>query len=186
MAITLEQVEKLREKAEVSYDEARAALEAADGDLLSALIGLENQGKVKAPPGNGYYRSKEAPASEKEPEKNGGAEQERKSTVHKEENFGSFIKRVGVWCGKLLHKGNVNGFQVVRGGEVKATFPVIVLVILLLFFFWVTVPLLIIGLFFGFRYRFTGPDLGRPSVNNAMDEVAKTADQLKNAFTEEK
>lgn len=55
--ITLEQVEKLREKANVSYDEAKAALEAANGDMLEALINLEKQGKVVPPEGGGYYRS---------------------------------------------------------------------------------------------------------------------------------
>jgi hypothetical protein len=41
-----EMVEKLREKANVSYEEAKAALEAADWNLLDALVLLENQGKV--------------------------------------------------------------------------------------------------------------------------------------------
>ena len=54
--ITLEQVEKLREKANVSYDEAKAALEAANGDMLEALINLEKQGGG-ASEGGGYYRS---------------------------------------------------------------------------------------------------------------------------------
>ncbi len=39
----LEQIEKLREKANVTYDEAKQAYEAADGDLLEALIILERQ-----------------------------------------------------------------------------------------------------------------------------------------------
>ena len=41
MAVTLEQVEALRARAAVSYEEARAALEANGGDLLDALIALE-------------------------------------------------------------------------------------------------------------------------------------------------
>ncbi|MDR2615905.1 MAG: ubiquitin, partial [Oscillospiraceae bacterium] len=46
---TLEQVEKLRERANVSFEEAKAALDEADGDLLDALILLEKQGKTAAP-----------------------------------------------------------------------------------------------------------------------------------------
>ena len=38
MSVTLEQVEQLRAHAAVSYEEARRALEACDGDLLDALI----------------------------------------------------------------------------------------------------------------------------------------------------
>ena len=53
--VTLEQVEKLREYANISYDEAKTALENADGDILQALIELEQQGKVKAPEGGQYH-----------------------------------------------------------------------------------------------------------------------------------
>ena len=43
MSVTLEQVEQLRAHAAVSYEEARRALEACDGDLLDALILLERE-----------------------------------------------------------------------------------------------------------------------------------------------
>ena len=43
--ITLEQVEKLRTHANVSYEDARAALEATGGDMLEAIIRLEKEGR---------------------------------------------------------------------------------------------------------------------------------------------
>ena len=43
-----EKIEKLRERANVTYEEAKEALNAANGDLLDAMIYLERQGKVKA------------------------------------------------------------------------------------------------------------------------------------------
>ena len=52
------------------------------------------------------------------------------------------------------------------------TIPVTVLVVFLLFAFWLIIPLIIIGLFFGYRYMFSGPDLGKENVNRAMDSVA--------------
>lgn len=57
---TLEQVEKLRAMANVSYDEAKAALDATNGDLLEAIILLEKQGKVATPSGGGYYSSQKS------------------------------------------------------------------------------------------------------------------------------
>ena len=45
----LEKVEKLRERAEVTYEEARAALEENNWDLLDAMVALERAGKTKAP-----------------------------------------------------------------------------------------------------------------------------------------
>ena len=55
MEITLEQVERLREKANVSYTQARDALERSGGDLLEALIWLESQGAVPPPEGGRFY-----------------------------------------------------------------------------------------------------------------------------------
>ena len=40
MAVTLEQVERLREEADLSYEEARALLEQTQGDLLEALLDI--------------------------------------------------------------------------------------------------------------------------------------------------
>ena len=56
MEITLELVERLREKADVSYEEARAVLEEAGGNLLDALILLEQRGRIPdgAPRGASY------------------------------------------------------------------------------------------------------------------------------------
>ena len=45
----IEKVERLREKANVSYEEAKEALEQSGGDLLDAIVLLERQGKVKGP-----------------------------------------------------------------------------------------------------------------------------------------
>jgi len=178
--ITLEQVERLREKADVSYDEAKAALEAANGDLLEALISLEKQGKVNAPEGNGYYSSDKKTGNQAiEPV------MQEKSKHRKEccDGFGEQMRKFGRFCLNLLHKGNSNSFEVLKNGQVKASVAITVLVVLLICFFWVTLPLLVIGLFFGFRYRFHGPDLGRDSVNNAMDTAADAAENLKKTFT---
>ena len=67
--VTLEQVELLRTKADVTYEEARQALEATNGDLLDAVVLLEIQGKVRPP--------KVGPARQEQPE----TETDRKSVV---------------------------------------------------------------------------------------------------------
>ncbi|GLC30939.1 DUF4342 domain-containing protein [Clostridium omnivorum] len=47
MSINLEQIEALRERANVSYGEAKEALETCNGDLVEALIYLEKNNKIK-------------------------------------------------------------------------------------------------------------------------------------------
>lgn len=46
MQFTLEQIEKLRERTNATYEEAKHALEMANGDMLDALIFLERGGKI--------------------------------------------------------------------------------------------------------------------------------------------
>jgi len=48
MSVNLEQIEALRERANVSYGEAKEALEVCDGDLVEALIYLEKNNKIKS------------------------------------------------------------------------------------------------------------------------------------------
>jgi len=63
---TLDQVEKLRVMANITYGEAKAALDSANWDLLEAIIILEKQGKITTPTGGGYYSSErtEGPSAE--------------------------------------------------------------------------------------------------------------------------
>lgn len=178
---TLEQVEKLRDRTNVSYDEAKAALDATNGDLLDAMIYLEKQGKVKAPAGGGYYSNEK-----NDTQSTGQAAESSKKGDNKGETFTDLLNRFGRFCVKVIHKGNTNTFEVFKGEEIKASIPVTVLVLLLLFAFWITIPLIIIGLFFGLHYRFKGPDLGRDCVNNAMASAAKVAEDVKHTITDEK
>ena len=48
MSISLEQIEALRERAHVSYEEAKEALESCNGDIVEALIYLEKNNKIRA------------------------------------------------------------------------------------------------------------------------------------------
>ncbi|GFN35154.1 DUF4342 domain-containing protein [Tepidimicrobium xylanilyticum] len=173
--ITLDQVEKLRKRANVSYDEAKKALEEANGDILEALINLEKQNRVKPPEGGGYYSSKGS-------QEDGSKEYQTKGAKSKNEygvSFGDLIGKFFRWCGNIINRGNRNHFEVIKDGEKIMTIPVTVLVILVMFTFWITIPIIILGLFFGYRYVFTGPDLGKESVNRAMNSVANAAENLK-------
>jgi hypothetical protein len=172
--ITIEQVEILREKAHVSYDEAKAALEATNGDLLDAVIHLERQGKI--PPTGGFYSGEKAPEA-------APVQTNERSQRRTRETFGGLLSRLGKALMHLLRKGNINTFEILRHEESKAVFPVTVLALLVIFMFPPTAFFLILGMFFGFRYRFNGPDLGKSAVNDPMEQVAEAAEELKNNIT---
>jgi hypothetical protein len=188
MTTTLEQVEILREKANVSYDEAKEALDAVDGDLLEALIYLEKQGKVAPPEGGGYYNSDKSPRETEQisDKRKTNKESSNGPSSNRGEGFKDLMKRFWQFCAMVLHKGNVNAFELIKDGIVKASFPVTILVLLVLFAFWITVPLFIVGLFFGYQYRFRGPDLGKEAVNEAMENVENTAEQIKRSISKDR
>jgi len=179
--VTLEQVEKLREYADISYDEAKIALENAGGDILQALIDLEREGKVKPPQGGGQYNSGSIQVSgdDQQNDANYSKTKTKNSTGEKSafsRNMGRFFR----WLGEVIHKGNVNALVVEKNGTSIMRLPITVLVILLICAFWIVVPLLVVGMFFSFRYYFQGPDIQSSKVNDAMDTVANAAEEIKN------
>lgn len=165
-------VEKLRDRANVTYEDAKAALDACGGDLLEALIYLEKQGKVSAPSG-GSYSSKAQPV-------NHAIVKGQPQKSETGDDFKTTMKKFFAWCGRVIHSGNTNYFEVRRNGEKILTLPITVLILLVLFAFWVTIPLLIFGLFFSCRYSFHGAQVDNIDMNGVMDSVADAADKVKN------
>lgn len=173
----LKQVEKLRERADLSYDEAKRVLEEADGDLLQAIINLEKENRIKPPKGGGYYNSREGHEGRKTEEDFSSAKNQ--ADWDNNSSFKDLVRKFAKFCGRIINKGNRNHFQVIREGERILIIPVTVLVILLIFTFWLTLPAMIVGLFFGLRYEFSGPELGKEEINRAMDSAANAASSIK-------
>jgi hypothetical protein len=185
----LEKADKLREKANVSYTEAKEALANTGGDLLDALIYLEKQGKSVSPVGGGYYSGSGAHKSSQQ--SGYGSESATGSTSSGRgcgsgESFSDLLKRFGRFCMKVLDKGMANHLDAIKNDELMFSCPALAAAVLVLFFFWVTVPLFVISLFLGFRYQFRGPDLGRDSVNRVMEGASDVADEVRKSFTDDR
>lgn len=178
MMVNLEQVEKLRGYANISFEEAKVALEETDGDILEAIVNLEKRGRINKPEGGGTFNSKSEEDESHEKENRGTG-----NNSYSKSEDSSFSKMVGKFfkgLGNLISKGNRNTFDVIKDKDIAMSIPITVMAILLIFTFWITIPLIIVGLFFGYRYRIIGPDLGKENVNRAMDSVADAAENLKN------
>ena len=159
MAITLEQVEQLRAKADVSYTDARAALEQSNGDLLGALIWLEQRGKLRTEKG-GFYSTDGSGKGEETEEVLLPIRTERRRERRSVQN------ELEIW----------------RKGKAISSVPIIILIVLMVLGFWVVIPALIVGLFLACKYSFAGPNLGREDLNEIMDTVSDAADQIKAEF----
>jgi hypothetical protein len=201
--ITIEQVEKIRERANVSYEDAKAALEATEGDMLEAMIFLEKQGKILGPRMNSYNTDTGASMDEEDHHERHGRKDYRDGRRRRRHNddydydyeYYDRHERRGPTIRQQMHyfwlklcalirKTNANQFEVSKDGRSLLCMPVTLLLVSLICFFWVTLPLLIIALFFGYRYSFIGPDFGKDTINNVMDRAADTAENIKRSMME--
>ncbi len=161
-----EMVEKLREKAQVSYEEAKQALEVSDWDLLDALVFLESEGKIRPEVKEGYSTRREPPL-------------DRRGAAH----IGPGIfRRLAGALSRLVSKGNKIDFEVRKKGAVVFTLPLTALILLLIFLFWFSMVALVVGLFFGLRYSLKGPGGVKP-VNKAMDRAAQAVESIRSGMS---
>lgn len=167
---------KLSQRTGVSLEDAKAALNASDFDMLDAVVYLEQLGKTSAPQYSSYTT-----------EQNVGADRtavydevEEKS---KRVTFGDLLGKFFKWVGKIIKIGNENFLDVTRNGEDIIKMPITVFVLLLLLAFWVCIPLLLVGLFFSFRYSFSGPIFKKDDVlNTALNKASDVTDNIKKEF----
>ncbi len=168
----LEKVEKLRQRANVTYEEAKQALEACGWDLLDAMVYLEKQGKVKEPSQSTYSTSYEEQSQyisvkEKvENQKNPG------------DGAGEKLKRL---LKKAWQKSRDNYFCVRHKEEEIIRVPVWTFVIALLFLWEILVIIMIVALFFDCHYYFAGKD-DCDKINHVMEKANDLADKVKDEY----
>lgn len=169
----LEKVEKIREKTGVSYEDAKTALEACEYDVLDALIYLERENMIPQPQ-CASYSTEEGQQSEEfaRTMKNYEKDCKKKSSG---DGFRKFWEK----CKELFKKGCENSFEVNKDGKNVVTLPVIVLVLGGLCAFWVTVPLLIIGMFCGCTYRFVGFESTNIDINDLCEKATETCQNIR-------
>lgn len=170
-----EMTEKLREKVNVTYEEAKAALEANDWDLLEAIIYLENHGKE---PYAAQEPQAEQPFKERTEQQNRDRKARRTDTV---KQVSGVMQGLIGFLTKLVEKGTRNTMQIYHRDNLLLSIPLILVAVILLAGFWIAIPFVIISLFFGIRYRLDGQDIS-PKVNDAMDSVVDKAEDFKENF----
>ena len=173
----LEKVELVREKTGVSYQDARDALEACDYDVLDAIIWLEGNGKADTTTATFETSSTTTQTTSFEMRE---AQEEYQRTSKKTklgDAWSSFCEQLK----KIIRASLDMTFIAERQGERVVAIPVLFVVIGLLA--WgASLWLLIIGLFFGMRYRIEGASTLTIDVNDAMGKAADAAESIKSDF----
>lgn len=175
----MELVERLKEKADVSYAQAKQALEYSGGNLLDALIYLEEQGAIPRQEGAYFSTRGETPPPPPQPAEPLVPAGEPKGKRWKKgaKKAKTPKKKAGLFT--TLRRWLIeNELEVWRKDQPITALPVLILILLMVCAYYVVLPVLALGLFLGFRYRFSGPDLERDDLNQVMGSVADTAADL--------
>ena len=160
MEKNFELVEKLVNTFGVSYEKAKEALEASNWDAVDAAIYLE--------------KDKNAASQEQEQENvNRNPKGSFNIPVDEMKEAGSnFFKT----CWDFL---SLNTFVVKKSsGEVFLDIPIWLAALLLCAFFWPVVLILALVVVMGYRFSFSGPQLGKKHVKNTMNQVENAAEEF--------
>lgn len=172
-----EKVEKLRQAANVSYEEAKAALEKANGDILDAMIILEREGKVKRPNTESYstrYEDLKQPL-----ERYKDCEEKKSSTKDDGSTFWEKVKR-------LFKKSTVNYLLIEKNGEILVKIPILAAILILIFSWYVTLIAMLVSLFFGCKYSFVGEDEAKmKAANDVCNKAEDVAETVKEKVVDE-
>ena len=177
----LEKVETIRTKCNVSYTDAKAALDAADGNVLDAIIWLESQGKTqttsRTPP--------PSPRQSMSPRPRWSPAQAAYEKSSEKTDFSKKMDSVWEYLKKLFRLSLDTKFIATRRDAIILNIPILIPIIAL--FAWgVTIWLMLIGLFFGMRYRIDSDGDVPGSINNLMNHAADAANDIKQNLNDDK
>ena len=167
-----EKVDKLRERANVSYEEAKDALERANGDILDAMILLEREGKTRQQGSASYNTAYTADQQQNAQNYAGyGANAQRDCRPGDGRTFGDKIKA-------LFHKSTVNYLAIDRKGERIMRIPILAAILIVLFAWYAAIIAVIVSLFLDCKYSFEGQDEMK-AANDVAGKAGDLAEQVK-------
>lgn len=167
MEKNFELVEKLVNTFGVSYEKAKEALEASNWDAVDAAIYLEKDQK------GGNTASQETAGEQAQENVSRGPKGSFNIPVDEMKEAGSnFFKS----CWDFL---SLNSFVVKKNsGEVFLDIPIWLAALLLCAFFWPVALILVLVFIMGYRFSFSGPQLGKKRVKNTMNQVENAAEEF--------
>ena len=153
-----EKVEQLVKVTGVSFEDAKNAIRACDGNIVDAMVYLEKLGKI-----------------------NKNAKQS--TTTSAEEKCKKAIEDVKVPAGKFVNYMTKNKLSVKKGDETVATVPVGAAAVLGCMAAPVAVPAAFLSMMFGYEYSLSG-EANNDGANKVVDKVEKFAQSVQTAVKE--
>lgn len=150
MSVTLEKIEILREKANVSYAEAKEILEKSNGDVLEAILLLEKDAKIRR----------------------------GKSEIF--DCCSKNSKGVMGTVKKVINKGNNTKFVISKEGNVVTDMPVTLLALITAAVPPLTVAGVLAAMVTNHKISFVKPDGTGMKINDTLNKVSTSVNNVSN------
>lgn len=179
---TYKLVEKLKNETNISYEEAKSALEKVNWDILDAIVYLEERGKIQRPSVSTFYTN-EHKENYKYREITGDKYEESNYNNSKRDN--TFHGVFELVC-KIIDTCNNIFFEIKKENTTFLKIPITVIILLLIFAFWIVIPLYIVGLFFDIEFLLSGSWEKINKINDIFKiisvSIRKLKEKLKKGF----
>lgn len=171
----VELIDQLKDKTNISYEEAKEALENSSWDMLDAIVHLENLGKIEKPSVSIFYTNEYKESYSNIGEIVNIKKDEEESNWHKKNNFQGIFETV---C-KFIDTCNNIFIEIKRDGSVLLKLPITVLGLLLFFAVWIVIPPIIVGLFFDIEFSIISKRVNTDKVNKIIKEISEHVKLIK-------
>jgi hypothetical protein len=171
-------VDTLRNKTNISYEEAKSALENNNWDILDAMLYLEEHGRVKKPSISIFYTNEYKESYTNQKEVVNIKEDRDNNNSKSRNNFDGIFETI---C-KAIDTCNNIFVEIRRRGRVLLKLPLTVLILLLFFAFWIIIPLMTVGLFFDIEFLVLAKSVNTDKVNKVFSEISKNVQNIKEKF----
>ena len=156
-----EMADTLKNKAGISYEEARQALEESNWDMVQAMINLENSDKIN-----------KAQGGKKE---DAGME----STTQKAKGI---LGKAFAWIKELIRHGNQNYIVIKKNGKQTHELSVTAAVVLFILLHGLLVFIAVISLLSGYSFEFVG-EKDREKHQQDIKDAVSAADEVQQRHT---
>lgn len=166
----LKLIDKLRKKANISYEEAKIALENNNWDILEALLYLEENGSVEKPFVSIFYTN--------ELRYSGAIQEVKKSKEYNYKASNGFQGIFEAIC-KFIDTCNNIFLEIKKREYVFLRIPITVVILLSFFMFWIIIPLIIIGLIFDIEFYVYANNVNADKINKVLNEISRYSRDIK-------
>ena len=174
-------IEKLREKLNISFEEAKEALESCQWNILDAVVRLEQEGKISDANGECFYTNKNSESYYSSNALIDLSKEEVSHKFHKKENEFKLFE----WICEVIDTCNSVLVKVSRRNEKIFEIPVTVLIVLTVFLVGSVIPIMIIALIFDVEFSVSSKKIDVTKVDETLKDLSSFVKGVKEKIKKE-